>query len=208
VVVQNGGCLLSLNKAELVILLLGKVCKVLLLNVEIVDSRASFLNVNQIRLKLFKNKLEVKRKMVRDLPLGEITLRRYEKPYDSSRRELVRKVCLSLGLLQPGDSRDIVVDLLMVLEDSRKGKEWVSSFDIRDRIDGLRKEGSLGGKGLAESNIRRQLKRLRDGMLVDKQGNKYRLSEFAPLGEIFENKIEGFLIPQTVERIKEYLGKL
>jgi len=146
--------------------------------------------------------------MARDLPLGEITLRRYEKPYDSSRRELIRKVCLSLGLLQPGDSRDIVVDLLMVLEDSRKGKEWVSSFDIRDRIGGLRKEGSLGGKGLAESNIRRQLKRLRDGMLVDKQGNKYRLSEFAPLGEIFENKIEGFLIPQTVERIKDYLNKL
>ena len=45
-------------------------------------------------------------------------------------------------------------------------------------------------------------------MLVDKQENKYRLSEFAPLGEIFENKIERFLIPQTIERIKEYLGKL
>ena len=26
--------------------------------------------------------------------------------------------------------------------------------------------------------------------------------------EIFENKIERFLIPQTIERIKEYLGKL
>ena len=45
-------------------------------------------------------------------------------------------------------------------------------------------------------------------MLVDKQENKYRLSEVAPLGEIFENKIERFLIPQTIERIKEYLGKL
>jgi len=26
--------------------------------------------------------------------------------------------------------------------------------------------------------------------------------------EVFENKIEKFLIPQTVERIKEYLDKL
>jgi len=146
--------------------------------------------------------------MVKDIPLGEITLRRYEKPYDSSRRELVKKVCLSLGLLQPGDSRDVIVDMLLVLEENRKGKKWMSSFEIRDEVDKVRKANSLEGKGLAESNIRRQLKRLRDGMLVDKQENKYRMSEFAPLSEIFESKIEKFLIPQTLERIKEYLVKL
>ena len=146
--------------------------------------------------------------MVRDIPLGEITLRKYEKPYDSSKREIVRKVCLSLGLLQPGDSRDIIVDIMLVLEESRKNKEWQSSFSIRDKVDALRKENSLESKGLAESNIRRQLKRLRDAMLVDKKENQYRISEFESLSEIFENKIENFLIPQTVERIKEYLGKL
>lgn len=146
--------------------------------------------------------------MVRDIPLGEITLRKYEKPYDSSKRELVRKVCLSLGLLQPGDSRDIIVDIMLVLEESRKKKEWLNSFSIRDKVEQLRKDNSLESKGLAESNIRRQLKRLRDAMLVDKQGNQYRMSEFAPLSELFTNKIEKFLIPQTIERIKEYLEKL
>lgn len=60
--------------------------------------------------------------MPKDIPLNEITLRRYEKPYESSRRELVRKVCLSLGLLQPGDSRDIIVDIMFVLEEARKTK--------------------------------------------------------------------------------------
>jgi len=146
--------------------------------------------------------------MVKELPLGEITLRKYEKPYESSKRELVRKVCLSLGLLQPGDSRDIIVDIVLVLEDSRKKKEWLSSFSIRDKVEALRKQNSLEIKGLAESNIRRQLKRLRDAMLADKQENQYRLSEFAPISEIFESKIEKFLIPQTIERIKEYLVKL
>jgi len=146
--------------------------------------------------------------MVRDIPLGEITLRKYEKPYDSSKRELFRKVCLSLGLLQPGDSRDIIVDISLVLEEARKKKDWLSSFDIRDKVESSRKKNSLDSKGLAESNIRRQLKRLRDSMLVDKQGNKYRFSEFAPMSEIFEKKIESFLIPQTIERIKEYLKKL
>jgi hypothetical protein len=142
--------------------------------------------------------------MARDIPLHEITLRRYEKPYDSSKRELVRKVCLSLGLLQPGDSRDIIVDMLLVLEESRKSRQWLSSFQIRDKIQEKRNDSS----GLAESNIRRQLKRLRDSMFVDKQGNQYRMSEFAPLSELFQSKIESFLIPQTVERIKEYLSKL
>ena len=45
-------------------------------------------------------------------------------------------------------------------------------------------------------------------MLVDKKENRYRMSEFAPLSELFEAKIEKFIIPQTIERIKEYLQRL
>lgn len=146
--------------------------------------------------------------MVKDVPLGEITLRKYEKPYDTSKRELVRKVCLSLGLLQPGDSRDIIVDILLILEEARKQKIMLSSFEIRDKVDALRKQNSLDAKGLAESNIRRQLKRLRDAMLVEKLENKYRMSEFSSFTETFTVKIEKFLVPQIIERIKEYLTKL
>lgn len=146
--------------------------------------------------------------MVQETPLGEITLRRYEKPYSASPRELMKKICLSLGFLQPGDSRDIIVDIFIILEEARKEKIWLSSFEIRDKVEKHRKQHSLESKGLAESNIRRQLKRLRDALLVDKQENKYRISEFAPLPELFESKIESFLIPQTIERIKEYLAKL
>ena len=146
--------------------------------------------------------------MVKEVPLGEITLRRYEKPYDASQRELIRKICLSLGLLQSGDSRDIIIDIVFVLENARKQKQWISSFEIRDQVENIRKENALEARGLAESNIRRQLKRLRDAMLVDKKENKYRFSEFSTLKEIFETKIEKFLIPQMIERIKEYLAKL
>jgi len=142
--------------------------------------------------------------MVRDIPLSEITLRRYEKPYDAPQRELIRKIALSLGLLQPGDSRDIIVDIILVLEQARKNKQWLTSFQIRDKVEEIKKEKT----GLAESNIRRQLKRLRDALLVDKQANQYRISEFASIKELFESKIENFLIPQTIERIKEYLEKL
>ena len=45
-------------------------------------------------------------------------------------------------------------------------------------------------------------------MLVEKKNNLYNISEFESLETIFTNKIENFLIPQTIERIKEYLAEL
>ncbi len=146
--------------------------------------------------------------MSRDIPLAEITLRKYEKPYQSDERDIVKKVCLSLGLLQPGDGRDVIVDILLVLNKAGKEKKKLTSFEIRDEVEKLRKTGKLEMKGLAESNIRRQLKRLRDLMIVDKKENLYNLSEFEALSVIFENKIEKFLVSQTIERIKEYLAEL
>lgn len=143
--------------------------------------------------------------MARDIPLSEVTLRKYERPYSASKREIVRKICLSFGLLQPGDSRDVIVDILLALDDARKEKKEMTSFEIIDKIGVIRKSHSLEEKGLAESNVRRQLKRLRDLMLVDKKNNNYRLSEFEPLTVLFNKNIEGFLLPQTIDRIKEYL---
>lgn len=145
---------------------------------------------------------------MKDLPLSEITLRKYEKPMNLEKRELFRKICLSLGLLQLGDSRDIIVDILMVLVEANKNKEKMTSDEINSRVAQLRKKYSLPEKGLAESNIRRQLKRLRDFMLVDKAENKYCLIEHSSLKDIFEKNIEKFVIPPIIERIKEYLNEL
>jgi len=145
---------------------------------------------------------------MKDLPLSEITLRKYERASGLEKRELVRKICLSLGLLQLGDSRDVIVDILMVLNDANKKRERLFSEEIRKRVEEVRKKYSLETKGLAESNIRRQLKRLRDSMLIDKMENKYYLTEHSSLKEIFENSIERFVIPQIIERVKEYLEEL
>jgi len=145
---------------------------------------------------------------MKDIPLAEITLRKYEKPVNLEKRELVRKICLSLGLLQLGDSRDIIVDILMTLVDANKKKEKLTSDEINSRVADLRKKYSLDTKGLAESNIRRQLKRLRDFMLIEKSENKYFLIEHLNLKEIFEKNIEKFVIPPIIERIKEYLEEL
>src|SRR3989338_5793534 len=105
--------------------------------------------------------------MVMDSPLSEITLRKYEKPYQLDKRELVKKICLSLGLLQPGDSRDVMVDILMILQETSKNKKAIASDEIKSRVEETRKKYNLEIKGIADSNIRRQLKRLRDVMLVE-----------------------------------------
>ena len=68
-----------------------------------------------------------------DTPLAEIQLRRYEKPQLTG-RDLVRRVCLSLGLLQPGDSRDVIVDIMMVLLKARTKKEELHSEEIKNHV--------------------------------------------------------------------------
>lgn len=142
--------------------------------------------------------------IAKDIPLAELTLRRYEKPYDMPRRELIKKLCLSIGLLQPGDSRDVVVDVLQVLLDNKPKKKMLDSEEIKREVITLRKKNNLPLKGIAPSNIRRQLKRLKDIYLIEVINNQYRVTEFNSLEEIFKERIESFMLPNILKRVKEY----
>ena len=144
----------------------------------------------------------------REIPLAEVTLRRYEKPSKLSERELVRKLCLSIGLLQPGDSRDIIVDILHVLIKAKKQKKELSSEEIEKEVIEARKKQKLALHGIASSNIRRQLKRLRDLFIVEKVKNSYRINEFDELGNIFNEKINKFYISSIVDRVRDYFEAL
>lgn len=141
----------------------------------------------------------------REDPILEITLRKYEKPSLLEKRELVKKLCLSLGLLNPGDSRDIIVDILFVLLEEKKELE---SEEIRESVIDTRKKYGLEPKGVASSNIRRQLRRLRDIYLIERKQNRYRINECLNLKEIFEKKIKTMLLNQVLERIKEYVNEV
>ena len=140
--------------------------------------------------------------IAKDTPLAEITLRKYERPHsEMGRREIIRKLCLSIGLLQPGDSRDVVVDVFQALLANRKE---LSSEEIVAKAIELRQTANLPMNGIAPSNIRRQIKRLRDTYLVEKANSNYRLTENEQLSRIFHEKIEKFYLPSIVERVKEY----
>lgn len=143
-------------------------------------------------------------KKSRDTPLFELTLRRYEKPDSLTARELVRKFCLSLGLLQPGDSRDIIVDILYALLLAKQQKQELTCEQIRDHVVALRKKNNLELFGIATSNVRRQIKRMREVLLVEKRKNYYRITEFAQLGDIYKQKLEQLLLPSVLSRLDEY----
>lgn len=137
-----------------------------------------------------------------DTALAEITLRKYEKPENIKDRDLVRKLCLSIGLLQPGDSRDVIVDILYVI---LKAKEPLSSQDIETEVIEFRRINGLSLQGIASSNIRRQLLRLRDIFIVEKVKNSYRINENTDLIHLFNEKIEKYYLNSIVERVKEYV---
>src|SRR3989338_3320415 len=143
----------------------------------------------------------IKKKVASDFPLTEITLRKYERPYDLSKRALIKKLCLSLGLLNPGESRDVVIDIFYVLLEKRKFKKDMKLEEIRDEVIVLRDKEKQPQVGIAASNIRRQLRRLKEAFLVDKIKNRYKISEYSSLKHIFEEKTEKYMLASTMDRV-------
>ncbi|MFH1649801.1 MAG: hypothetical protein ABIA93_04590 [Candidatus Woesearchaeota archaeon] len=137
-----------------------------------------------------------------DTPLAELTLRKYEPPKGMEGRQLVRKLCLSLGVLQPGDSRDVIVDVFQVLLEHR---EPLPAPKIERMVMDNREKYGLQLFGVAPSNIRRQLLRLRDIFIVEKVKNEYRIREGLPLSSIFTEHLEQYYLQSIVSRVKDYL---
>lgn len=138
-----------------------------------------------------------------DTPLAELTLRKYEQPAKAlQKRDLVRKLCLSVGLLQPGDSRDVIVDVLRVILEAKRP---LSSTEVEERVIKTRKAQKLQLLGIAPSNIRRQLLRLRDIFIVEKVKNSYRIRENSNIHSIFEESIKKYYLDSILKRVEEYI---
>jgi Fe2+ or Zn2+ uptake regulation protein len=142
-----------------------------------------------------------------NVPFDEITLRSYGDLSEVSGRELVHKICLSLGLLQPQDKRDAIVDVFQVVLLASKKEEWLSSKDVHEKVIENRSSFNLSLDGTAESNIRRILKELRDYGFLEKVKAKYRFVNFDMPSHIFL-KIVDKRVNHLVERNLEYLKQL
>lgn len=144
--------------------------------------------------------------IAKDTPLAELTLRKYEKPTTFSGRDLVRRLCLTLGLLQPGDSRDVIVDVLHVMLLHKDGA--LTSKEVEDKVIENRKKYGVALLGIAPSNIRRQLLRCRELFLIEKIKATYRITENSLFLEIFEEKIQRYYLHSILQRTKEYMKRI
>lgn len=136
----------------------------------------------------------------KDLPLQEITLRKYEEPSNLDGRELSKKFLLSVGLLQPGESRDVIVDIFHTLLLAKKEKQVLALEHFLEKLKDR--------AGASPPNIRRQLRRLKELKLVEKLPDGYRITEFSTIGPIIDSFIVQFLVNPSVERIKQYASAL
>ncbi|HIJ97617.1 TPA: hypothetical protein H1009_00860 [archaeon] len=140
------------------------------------------------------------KRALKDLPLQEITLRKYEEPGSLGGRELSKKFLLSIGLLNPGESRDILVDIFSELLTARKDKKMLQAEEftvlLKDKAG-----GSL-------PNVRRQLRRLKELKLVEHSAEGYRIAEFGAVTPIIEKYIVEFLVKPAVERVKQYANEV
>jgi len=149
---------------------------------------------------------EPKKKRHIESPVFEITLRKYEKPQAGiTRRELVKRICLSLGLLNPGDSRDVIIDVMNVILDSKRA---LTAKEIIKRAESQREELRLSDIGVTYPNISRLLRKLKAYMIIESRADKYRLSENSSLKDIFNEKIIRYHLESINGRINEYLDML
>lgn len=136
----------------------------------------------------------------KDIPLQEITLRRYESPQNLPIEELAKKFLLSVGLIQPGESRDVLVYIFRILLSARRNKQLVPIEKFLELL-----KNKPGG---SPPNIRRQLRRLKDLKLIERLPSGYRITEFCSISKVIETYIEPFVINQSIDRLKEYAKML
>ncbi|PIU60986.1 hypothetical protein COS83_05195 [archaeon CG07_land_8_20_14_0_80_38_8] len=140
------------------------------------------------------------KRVFKDTPIDEITLRRFEKPASEDLKALTRKFLISIGLLQSGDSRDIISSLFYLFVKAGKRQEFLEIEDIIKKF-----EGEDGGTA---SNIRRHLRRLKGANLVERTAYGYRIIEFMPLKELFSKNIMNYSVQPIIDRISEYAEKI
>ncbi len=107
---------------------------------------------------------------------------------------------LSIGLLQPGDSRDIIVDVLNEILKYSKQKQYITFDQLSQNLKDK--------PGASAPNLRRQIRRLKELRLIEEMPEGFRTKEFLPLSKIFDDEVKRFILQPTLERINEYLKRL
>ncbi|MDD2678744.1 MAG: hypothetical protein PHT91_02485 [Candidatus Nanoarchaeia archaeon] len=140
------------------------------------------------------------KKVFKDKPLSEVTLRRFEKPSNEDLKELSRKFLISVGLLQTGDGRDIIGELFYKFLCASKNEEYLPIDLIIEKFRDF--------NGGTPNNIRRHIKRLKECGLIERTDYGYRLKEFMNLKDLFLRETVKGIIEPSISRVLEYCEKI
>ena len=87
-----------------------------------------------------------------------------------------------------------------------EAKEPLTARDIEKRVIDSRENAKAPMLGVAPSNIRRQILRLRELFIIEKVVSTYRIRENQKLEQIFEEHVERYYLQSITKRVKEYLS--
>ncbi len=140
---------------------------------------------------------KVRTRLFKDKPLAVIELSEFEKP-GTDRFTNLRRFCISLGLISPGESRIAIVHILDILLKARKSNpNGLDSYAIV-------KELYQHDVKIVYANILRDLRKLVRVGLVEKINGGYRVKENGNLEDILRNFIKPYIIERILNRIVEY----
>jgi hypothetical protein len=144
-----------------------------------------------------KENKKIKERLFKDRPLSGIALNEFERPTNDYNTN-IRRFCISLGLVSPGESRIAIVYLLDILLKARKKRpEGLDSYEI---IKELYKRKIK----IVYANILRDLRKLIAVGLVEKRNSLYRIKENLKLDEIITSFIKPYIIDRMLGKIEEY----
>lgn len=143
----------------------------------------------------------IRKRLYKDMPLASISIGEFEKPGQDYFTNL-RRFCISIGVISPGESRVGIVYILDVLLKERKAHpEGIDSYSIV-------KELYKTDVKIVYANILRDLRKLMSVGLVEKLDGKYRVKQNMTLSEILETFIKPYIVERILKRVLEYASKI
>lgn len=144
-----------------------------------------------------KENKKIRGRLYKDRPLSGISLNEFERPTNDYNVN-IRRLCISLGLVSPGESRIAIVHILdILLKTRKKNPDGLDSYEL---IKELYKKKTK----IVYANILRDLRKLMAVGIVEKRNGHYRIKENMRLDEIISSFIKPYLIDRTLSKIEEY----
>jgi Fe2+ or Zn2+ uptake regulation protein len=144
-----------------------------------------------------KGTKKITERLYKDRPLSGISLNEFERPTNDYNTN-IRRLCISLGLVRPGESRIAIVYILDILLKARKKRP--NGMDSYEIIKELYKKKVR----IVYANILRDLRKLISVGIVERRNSFYRVRENMKLDEIMTSFVKPYIIDRTLSKIEEY----